>query len=852
MKKRNSGAARPAADGVGRPQEGQGGGHLWTPLALLAFVVTMLAVFQDVLPWYLTPLAPDAMPFFPFGHRTTVVQSLLAGGLEVSPHQLYWLVLHPLLAAKLTYLVDTLALTLAGVYYLRACGAGRPAAWIGGLALGLCGYTFTLFSAGHRGYFHMIGCAAFAFGLLRHGFRERRGFHFVMLGACLAWGMPYQPDVFLLVALLAGAYALWLTFGARSLAPERRPWARLVGVWPGFLLSALVALAIAAPGLRDVLGRQLDVRKAQIASVSTPAATHNATQANRDQWVFATNWSLPPEDIAEFLVPGIFGNDSGDPDHPYWGRLGRPLGWQPNRGWMPNYRQHTVYLGVMQAAFVLLAWLAWRRQRRPAAAAGGDAPADGLLADVPFWLGAVLLCLVLAMGRYTPLYRLFYAFPGMDLLRAPVKFHHLVELGFAFLFGLGVESWWRSRRPAGSLRSAAIAAAALALLLLVAALSAAVASESLAGYIGTTGLGAQAPDLAGYLVTNLLRAALLGALAALLLAFGRPRLGARATPWPALALALLLLLDLGTVARRFVRPINMGPLYRPNVVTAAALAKEGPGAGVANHLTANAPTEDAFASTLVRNGLRLALPAPGDDSSLEGRVARQLGSRTETLWRATRASYVVARWSAAEALVRRQVLRPVVSFALAGGEVRAASASADSALLAEFMGRLPAAYVVTSWRGGLDEAAQLESMASPAWDPATLTLAAAPSPASAAAEGGGAPRGTATLRQRRGWDFRLWTRLTAEAPADGLLVTDERFAADLVARVDGRAAPVVQANALWAAVPLPAGRHEVRIGRRVRPGLTLLSGVVGVAVAAWGLTRLARRRRNGALPVEGG
>ena len=48
-------------------------------------------------------------------------------------------------------------------------------------------------------------------------------------------------------------------------------------------------------------------------------------------------WSLPPEDCLEFLVPGIYGNDSFRPPYPYWGRLGQPHDFQPGR-MMPNYR----------------------------------------------------------------------------------------------------------------------------------------------------------------------------------------------------------------------------------------------------------------------------------------------------------------------------------------------------------------------------------------------------------------------------------------------------------------------------------------------------------------------------------
>ena len=78
----------------------------------------------------------------------------------------------------------------------------------------------------------------------------------------------------------------------------------------------------------------------------------------QEQWIFATNWSLPPEETIEFVAPGIFGTWTGDRNHPYWGRLGRSAGWDvahPDRGGFFNFRQHLVYLGSIPLALALFA-----------------------------------------------------------------------------------------------------------------------------------------------------------------------------------------------------------------------------------------------------------------------------------------------------------------------------------------------------------------------------------------------------------------------------------------------------------------------------------------------------------------
>ncbi|MEO5367547.1 MAG: hypothetical protein H7831_14575 [Magnetococcus sp. WYHC-3] len=835
----------------------------WNILGLLLFASMSTAIFWEVLPWFFAPLAPDAPPFFPFGNRTVTLENLLVAGGEFTPQHLYWFVFHPLLANKLIYILDALMLVLAGVYYLRGRGSSHAAAWIGGVALGFSGYTFTLFSAGHRGYFHMMACTVFAFGLLLRCFQGRRWFHFAMLGACVAWSVPYQADVLVFVVLLAAAYALWLTF-ARCADPATPPLQRIVRVWPRFLLSLVVAGLIAAPGIRVVIGEQITGRKAQITSTSTVDASATtpeaAAQKKREKWIFATNWSLPPADMAEFIVPGIFGNDSFQPPYPYWGALGRPYGWEPGQRMMPNYRQHTVYLGVLPVCFAFFAVLLWWRTRRGSgvgmveqegqtgglsavarAKAGPALPVrDDPLVDVPFWIGAGVICLLLALGRYTPFYRLFYALPYMDLVRCPVKFHHLVEICTAMLCGLGVEMWWRGEVAVVG-RRLTILAMAMAGVLLFAAGMVAMSDVAIAAHIATLGgLGEYGKTLAGYTVENLVRAAFLFGVVALLFWLGRLSVGRTRLSAGLLAiLALVLAVDLVTVARRFVRPINMQPFYASHVVSDMALARGGIGVRVANYATGNEPTRDWFACSLWSRGvgLTLAPPAPG---STEAAVLQALANRPDMLWRATHTRFVIAPWKVAAPMVKGQVLEPLVSFALGQGTVRQVPPAADACVLAAIGSAMPATYLVDGWQGGLSATVQVQRMSMADWDPARATVCDV---------GVGTNQeshliGAARVVQRRGADFCLNTIIAVDTPLAGLLVSDEKYADDLVALVDGREAPVCRANALWAAVEVPAGRHEVMLRRHLHVWPVLLSGCAGLAIGIWALLRLIRGWRR--------
>ncbi|MDR2850287.1 MAG: hypothetical protein LBW77_07095, partial [Verrucomicrobiota bacterium] len=352
--------------------------HRYAAFGIGLFAASVLAVFFSVLPKYAGLIAPDSMPFFPQPWRTAKLAEYLASG-TFTPHSLYWLIFNPLYAHELTYILDSLVLTLGGVYYLRTQRVHPLAAWFGGLALGLSGYTFTLFSAGHRGYFHMLAYSIWAFGLISRGFETRRLIIFALLGLVFAWGVMYQPDVLLLVGALAAVYALWRTFSRGQGAVDETPKAAMLQVWPRFLVSALVLALAGSSGLREAVTTQIANRDAQIAGASGKAdaapKTEKTAKEKRERWLFATNWSLPPEDMLEFVVPGVFGNDSVQPPYPYWGRLGRPDASVFQKGrMMPNYRQHTVYLGLIPVLFALFAVVAWRGNRRGDPISGGRAP----------------------------------------------------------------------------------------------------------------------------------------------------------------------------------------------------------------------------------------------------------------------------------------------------------------------------------------------------------------------------------------------------------------------------------------------------------------------------------------------
>jgi hypothetical protein len=462
------------------------------------------------------------------------------------------------------------------------------------------------------------------------------------------------------------------------------------------------------------------------------------------------------------------------------------------------------------------------------------------------------------MGRYTPFYHLFFAIPYLDLIRCPVKFHHLVEICVALLFGLGVEAWLRGcrapcavekgKKPGvaeldGVLRRAAVVVmVGGGVLLLAAGVVAAGSRESVMARVAATGLAPMAGALADFMASNLARGGFLMLLTAVLLWLGRVRASWRLPVWLlAGAVTVILATDLVLVARRYVRPINMEPFYARNAVVETALKQGGLGAGVANYIRMPRPQDpDWFSSTLFRNGLKMTLPAGEEATAPIVQVAQALEKRPEILWRTLHTRFVVAPWKAAGGLVQAQMLKPLLSFTLGQGTVRQTAPAEDAYVLADFAGAMPSVYLVDSWLGGVAATSQVSALRQADWDPARQTVCDAPGATSAVSR----LIGRAQVRQTRNMHGALATVVEVEAPQPGLLVMDEKYDGNWQVRVDGHPALLRCANVLWAAVEVPAGTHTVTLQRPLQFRPMLLSAGAGALVVLWGLARLVRRRKS--------
>jgi len=801
---------------------------------LAVFSIAMLFVFFPILSPWTCITSPDDGPFIAGNRLASSLESMLAGKGGFTPF-LFCNLFAQIGLHEFRYVLCMLLFGASGAYYLRTVGIVPLAAYGGGLFLAFSGYIFTLFSAGHIGFFWLMGGFFWSFGLLNRCFQTGQLRHFILLGAVVMWAQPGQPDVWMVFALLFGFYGLMRFWQNRT---------QLIPLLPKFLLAGLVAGLIGAASIQTIFSGHLAARDKQIADVSQAADAAGAQHAtdsktSEDRWNFATGWSLPPADCAELLIPGFFGNDSMRPPYPYWGALGRPHAFQKGK-MMPNYRQHTTYLGLITVFMALLGICGWRSWRRHGD--GTDSPAQpttASFADVPFWVAVGVICLIFALGRYTPVYRLFYSIPYMDYLRAPVKFLHVTELATGLLGGFGLQALLNHAFTETTRRRISFASWGLVLLLVIVTIAVFTGGTAIEKHIAELGLGQVAPALRGYTLYNCLRAiGLAVGLAVLLHLWRHQRRDSRKTLFIMGGIILLSVSDLASVARRYVIPVNVHAFHAENAVTKELRQRtRGRPANVANYATRNVFAQDWLNTALTIHGFANILPGDNDPNVKENQIASAFQNDPLRHWDVMGVRFLLLPYPQANPLIQQHIATGINAYDLGNGTVRTSvSPTAQSILLLERnQPAFPAVYF--NWTGAVAHDQQIghltqSGVRSPVTD--------APSPAMPNER----PPQTATFLHLRGERDVLVSHATLDLPQSGLLIWNERYTPDLVATLDGKEIPLHQANGVWCAAQIPAGRHALACRVRITGGLNILSaGTSLIVLVAVGIQSLWRTKK---------
>lgn len=300
----------------------------------------------------------------------------------------------------------------AGTYFCcRAVGASRLGAMAGGAVFALAPEIASLINAGHVMKIATISYAPWAFYFLERGFQSRRLFFFLTTAFVLAFQFfNTHWQIAFYTCLCIGAYGVARTIGilvtgkneAKTLFP------RLLGLNGALLVFFLTTVSMS---LLPLASWSRDTNRG-VASGTTQQAGGIQGGLNVDE---AMSWSLPPEELATFAIPGMFGlsrQEGGENpkniDSYYWGRM--------------VFTQTTDYMGLLPWLLLPLPLL-FRRDRYTWLGLGGLA-------------GGILF----SMGKYTPFYWLLYRFfPGINHFRVPKMMMFIPVIALGVLAARGID-----------------------------------------------------------------------------------------------------------------------------------------------------------------------------------------------------------------------------------------------------------------------------------------------------------------------------------------------------------------------------------------------------------------------------
>ncbi|MGF1504624.1 MAG: hypothetical protein ACFB51_05740 [Anaerolineae bacterium] len=616
--------------------------------------------------------------------------------------------------------------------FLRRLEHSTAAAGIAGLAFAFSGFAAARIYAGHIGLLATLSWTPWVLLALHWAVDRRRVTAALVAAVPVGLAVLAGHTTSLLYAGLAGlAFAIYLALENDPLMVGRQ--AVVMGA-AGVAVAAVQAIPLAEFSLRSA----------------------RAAQAGFE---FATQFSLPPAHLITLIVPEFFGEPTRAG---YWS--------------VPNFEELTLYAGMLPLLGVALA--AIRPNRR-----------------VWLWLAVIALGLLLALGSYGFLFRVFYdLLPPFRLARAPGRASFLWIFGASALLATAIDG----DPPPSSARWVLIVGAGLGAAALAATGTAFAAQHPTA----TSGrlwhqTGGWALAIGFFAISGIVL------LAALRAEDQRRRAGLMAL------LAALLIADLWTFGMKFTRldPLEPAPLWRDaaQVIPADAAGRVIPW-GV---------------SIFEQNGVQaVGLNSVFGYNALEvGSVQQLLGSIPDP--RAASFDVVGARWviSGAELGEYFEGDQPLTLVGQTG-----------FAWVYERGRVLPLARIVTAAEVIDDDAAAVARLHAPDFDPAATAILDQQVDCL-----GGTP-GTAEILERRDGYWRI----SVESDGGGLLVLAETDYPGWQVRIDGQTAEALTAYTAVRAVCVPPGQHTV--DWVFRP-VSLYAGA-GVSLAMLGLIAASARRES--------
>jgi hypothetical protein len=760
--------------------------------------------------------------------------------------------LHPLSVALLLVMDTHRALGwklvihvfLAGLFtygWLRAIGASRGGALVGGTGALLAPSFVTLVFPGHDGKMFVVAMTPLLFWLAEMMWHRKD----LVPGALLALSIALVifSTHFQMAYFLFGALGVYMAFRAVQVGRARgwRAGATGYGIFLGFsLLGAGIGAIQLLPAVEYV------TEFSRRAATTVEAASPEAARA------YSASWSLHPEEAVSLVVPEFVGGSVGGTawtDETYWGRNA--------------FKLNHEYLGAVLLLLALLAFLPGssrpgHRSEGDSAALGNGGDGDRARVALPgegpprstrwFLAGLGIVAALFALGANTPVWRAFYeVLPGVSLFRAPSMVVFLTAFATCTLAGLGVDRAARALATAdGRRRVLQWTGGAAAILALGGVLAASGLLLDLWQALlypdlppdRVTALGRLEPHLVrGFFVV----AVLTGGLAAAFWAAGKGILSAPVL----LAVATgLVVVDLARVNVPFIQVTDPTQLTVPdaNMRFLEARTRQDPPFRVFSMVRSGADVQpSAFGIDLAAGHHPNDLLRYQELIGMEGGgVPQHLLAFHPVVMAALNIRYLL--WPDAQ-LGPLEGVEPVSRIQTPDGRPWTS--------VYPYPG-LPRAYLVGRYRVAAADETLGVLLDDPSFDPASeVLLEEAPpfDPVPVPADG---PSSAGAVRWLEREPDRIVLEVEASAPA--LLVVSQNWFPSWKARVDDELTPVLRANHTLQAVAVPAGRHRVEIAVEsealgqalMLSGLSLLL-TMGAGIASG----LVARRRPGAGGSDG-
>lgn len=278
--------------------------------------------------------------------------------------------------------------------YCRVIGLNRFSSFLASLFFILPSEIITLINAGHVGKINTIAWTPWVFFALEKGLQERKPLYFLLTGGALAlqfFEMHWQIAFY--TCLAVGFYFIFRVASIYIKEKDKKVSGKLT------LYAVLMVLIF--------------FTASSISFLPVYKWSKTTERAGGMKYEDGMSWSMPPEELATYLIPGFFGlsrKESGyDPgyiDIHYWGRM--------------IFTQTTDYMGILPlvlAACAILYRRTWHTR---------------------FFLFLSVFSLVIALGRYTPLYHFIYLYvPGFSTFRVPKMILFLLAFAVAVMAGAG-------------------------------------------------------------------------------------------------------------------------------------------------------------------------------------------------------------------------------------------------------------------------------------------------------------------------------------------------------------------------------------------------------------------------------